>query len=85
MSVSLCVIKSVVIFRPHIAFPICPAQDLVNDWTLYSDGAKQLSAAIDTADGDYCANVGHTSTVSAVPVHTLELIMSDRTVMCFFC
>ena len=55
---------------------------MVNKWTLYIDGAKQLRTAIDAADVSCYTDVNELATV---PLQILELILTDKMVCLIIC
>jgi len=55
---------------------------MINKWTFYIDGAKQLRTAIDTADASCHTNADQLATV---PLQTLEQILTDKMVYLVIC
>ena len=50
---------------------------MTNKWTLYIEGAKKLRMEIDAADNSCLSDVGQ---LSAVPLQTLETMLTDKAV-----
>jgi len=55
---------------------------MVNKWTLYVNGAKQLRAAIDATDVSCHMDVDQ---LAAVPIQTLEHVVINKMVYLLIC